>query len=280
MSTKSFGGPWTLEKLNILELYLKAYTTALKKQPSEDNPFRLTYIDAFAGDGSYQTEEYEEFHQLTDGSAKIALAVTDKPFDRLVFIDKNKDRCQTLAKMKAERPNRNIDVLNKDANDALPRICQNLEPKDRAVVFLDPFATEVDWATVETIALTKKIDCWILFPQMAITRMMPKNNKPPESLHPKLDRIFGGREHWQAIYQPSQQQRLAIFSEEPAEERTSRQIADCYRDRLKSTFPAVAPTRRTLKNSKHTPIFELFFAASNPRSGPALPIADHILKNW
>ena len=42
----SYGGPWTIEKLNILEKYLDAYTTALKK-----TPFKLMYIDAFAGTG-------------------------------------------------------------------------------------------------------------------------------------------------------------------------------------------------------------------------------------
>ena len=37
-----FGGPWTEDKLDILEGYLDSYTTALKNQP-----FRLVYIDAF-----------------------------------------------------------------------------------------------------------------------------------------------------------------------------------------------------------------------------------------
>ncbi len=35
-----------MEKLRILERYLDAYTTALKNQP-----FKLMYIDAFAGTG-------------------------------------------------------------------------------------------------------------------------------------------------------------------------------------------------------------------------------------
>ena len=41
-----FGGQWTIEKLDILGRYLDAYTTALKNQP-----FKLVYIDAFAGHG-------------------------------------------------------------------------------------------------------------------------------------------------------------------------------------------------------------------------------------
>ena len=42
----TFGGSWTIEKLDILESYLDAYTTVLKNQP-----FKLMYIDAFAGTG-------------------------------------------------------------------------------------------------------------------------------------------------------------------------------------------------------------------------------------
>ncbi len=45
----SFGGPWTKEKLAILNKYLDAYTTALKNQP-----FHLIYIDAFAGTGEVE----------------------------------------------------------------------------------------------------------------------------------------------------------------------------------------------------------------------------------
>ena len=41
-----FGGNWTKKKLDMLERYMDAYTTALKKQE-----FQLMYIDAFAGEG-------------------------------------------------------------------------------------------------------------------------------------------------------------------------------------------------------------------------------------
>jgi three-Cys-motif partner protein len=41
-----YGGSWTIEKLEILERYLDAYTRALKNKS-----FNLMYIDAFAGTG-------------------------------------------------------------------------------------------------------------------------------------------------------------------------------------------------------------------------------------
>ncbi len=54
-SGKRFGGSWTKEKLDILQRYLNAYTTALKNQP-----FRLWYIDAFAGTGDVQLRASED----------------------------------------------------------------------------------------------------------------------------------------------------------------------------------------------------------------------------
>ena len=85
-----FGGLWTVEKLEILTQYLKAYTTLMKRMR-----FSLTYVDAFAGSGelSYRSDhglnlvDVEKFYQ---GSAKRAIEVHDKPFDSLVFVEKDK----------------------------------------------------------------------------------------------------------------------------------------------------------------------------------------------
>lgn len=284
MTQQAFGGDWTAQKLEILRRYLDAYTTALK-----DQPFQLIYVDAFAGYGSYQPrdayrpEDYGDFQELHDGSPRIALGVQDKPFDRLVFIEKDPTACQALESLKDEFPGCGIEILEDDANTALPNFCAALRSYDRAVVFLDPFATQVSWATVDALAQTGKIDCWILFPLMAITRIMPPDAKPSEPLAQQLDRIFGGREHWESLYHISPQQPLLPFANEPAQERLrgSDQIAARYQERLAAAFARVAPTRRTFRNSKNVPIFELFFAASNPSGAPiAVRIANHILGNW
>ena len=284
MTQQAFGGDWTAQKLEILRRYLDAYTTALK-----DQPFQLIYVDAFAGYGSYQSraayrpEDYGDFQELHDGSPRIALGVRDKLFDQLVFIEKEPAACQALESLKVEFPSRNIEIRKDDANTALPNFCAALSSFDRAVVFLDPFATQVSWDTVAALAQTEKIDCWILFPLMAITRMMPRRNEPSEPLARQLDRIFGGREYWENFYHVAPRQPLPLFANEPAQERPSgsEQIATRYRERLESVFAQVAPTRRTFINSKNVPIFELFFAAGNPIGAPiAVRIADHILRNW
>ena len=280
-----FGGQWTTKKLEILRQYLDAYTTALK-----DQPFQLTYVDAFAGAGSWspraapeaRDEDYSDFLELRDGSPRIALEIEDRAFDRFVFIERNRSRSRVLNDLRVAFPSREIEILNEDANTAIPRICNDLQPSDRAVVFLDPFATQLDWSTVGAIAKTEKIDCWILFPIMAVVRMMPTGGQPDEAGANRLDRVFGGRDHWREIYRAAQQP--SLFPDVgTGQERTrgGREIAARYKSRLESVFARVAPTSGTLTNSNGTPMFELFFAASNPVGAPiAIRIANHILTNW
>ena len=167
MTSPRFGGPWTQEKLEILRAYLDAYTTALKNRR-----FTLVYVDGFAGAGSYTEsgDTYAEFHEFREGSARIALAIGDRPFDRLVFVEKETNAASALQQLANEHKQRWIDVIQGDANKKVPEFCRNMDAFDRAVVFLDPYATEVAWSTVEAIAATQKIDCWILFPLMAVAR--------------------------------------------------------------------------------------------------------------
>ena len=282
MATASFGGPWTERKLEILGRYLNAYTTALK-----DQGFQLIYIDAFVGAGAwmpgsgYTHDDYGDFQEMRDGSPLIALQIQDKPFDRLMFVEKDPDKAGELMRLYGKFPDRNIQVINKDANTALPQLCDGFQSRHRAVAFLDPYATQVSWDTVARLATTQKVDCWILFPLMAITRMMPTKEEPLERNKARLDRVFGGRGHWEDIYEPSAQ--LSMLDPEPEQQRPpgAERIANAYRKRLESAFTRVAPTPRVFRNSRNSPMFDLMFAASNPRGAPiAVDIANHILKNW
>jgi len=69
----TFGGEWTEKKLDAVENYLKAFTTALKNRN-----FKLCYIDAFSGSGNVTLKN----GIVTDGSAIRALKY---PFDKYVL---------------------------------------------------------------------------------------------------------------------------------------------------------------------------------------------------
>jgi three-Cys-motif partner protein len=293
----AFGGNWTRDKLRILEDYLKAYTTALKNQS-----FRLWYVDAFAGTGYVNMDSGEviqgnllfseggwdiETANILKGSVRRAIDVDDKPFDEFVFVDLDFGYAAELSKLRHEFRDRNIHVVSDDANTFLQNWCVSRNrhlgtPWDgeRAVVFLDPFATEVDWQTVQSISETLSVDLWVLFPLSALTRMLPNEREPDNASAAHLDRVFGGSEWREALYRVSSQ--ATLFGDETQTVRAHQQaIVDLYLAKLRKAFPAVSNSPRWFRNSRNSPLFALMFAAANERGGPiALRIANNLLNRW
>lgn len=271
MTTQQFGGTWTSIKLDeILFKYMDAYTTALKK-----TGFRLHYIDGFAGPGEW-IPKTESSPDPLSGSPLLALSVQDKKFDELHLIDTNPNNIKALYDIKAQNPSRKINIYQDDVNNIIPQICHTFGPKDRAVVFLDPFGMQLKWITINAIAQTKRMDCWILCPTNAIQRNLPKKRLPSEPNAIRLDSIFGGRNHWQELYEihglidPNNIQRSAD---------THNAVMRAYHKRLKSVFHMVSDEIYPLKDNRNLKQFHLMFAAGNKNGAPiARKIGDHIIK--
>lgn len=151
--THEFGGDWTGVKLQVIQKYLVKYTTALKKQN-----FTLEYIDAFAGTGYRQARDAregatddeffpkelaeDEPQRLLDGSARLALNV-DPPFSCYTFIEKRKERCEALERLRGEfwHLRHMIDVVQGDANESIRAICRGRDWKYRRL-FCSSIRTE------------------------------------------------------------------------------------------------------------------------------------------
>ena len=284
----NYGGPWTIEKLNMLERYLDAYTTALKK-----TPFKLMYIDAFAGTGQITLSgdgdnkfalwdsDDDDLRGFVSGSAERAIKIDNRPFDKLIFVEKEQERCDELESLKKEHLGRDIQIENSDANEFLRNLQQNWN-QWRGVLFLDPFATEVEWSTIETIADFNALDTWILFPVSAIVRMLPTSQQP-DAISPewakRLNRIFGDGS-WRNLYQEDPQGDLFGNIEHRRVPGVSSLIG-LYKNRLKALFgKRLLEQSRTLKNSKDSPLFEFMFCVGNSQGiGPAKKIANYILEH-
>ena len=270
----SYGGRWTIEKLNILEKYLDAYTTALKKQS-----FKLLYMDAFAGAGYVGLDRGEDA-EFISGSAQRALNVEDRPFDELIFVEKDPMRCAELENLKNEFPGRTIHIENSDANEFLRDLQRNWQDW-RGVLFLDPFATQVHWKTIETIAGFEALDTWILFPTSAVARMLPKSKRPEHIEEKWADRLTSvfGNESWQRLYQQSSQ--APLFGEPDMERMEGvAGLLSIYKENLRKLFGnRFLDKSRTLRNSRNSPLFEFIFCVGNPKGiGLAQRIAGHILE--
>lgn len=276
----SYGGPWTIEKLDILERYLDAYTTALK-----DQPFKLMYLDAFAGRGRIalpgdEDEDDEAVRAFVTGSTERAVRVNDKSFDRLIFVEKDPNQCAELDKLHAAHPGRDIAVENSEANAFLSGLDENWQ-QWRGVLFLDPFATEVEWATIEKIAGFNALDTWILFPVSAIARMLPRLRRPGDisaQWVTRLNRVYGD-ETWQGLYRESRQQNLFGHAEHERDPGVGGFLA-IYKNKLDKLFgKRFLEQSRTLKNSRNSPLFEFLFCVGSPRGTPlAKRIAKHIVE--
>ena len=283
-TSQKFGGNWTEEKLNIFTSYLDAYLIALQNQK-----FKKIYIDAFAGTGEIETSDGGQF---LVGSAKRALA-SEKKYDHYYFIEADSQKAGELQNMiNSEFPQmrRIVTIYCGDANDKLAEIISNVDWRyNRGLLFLDPYATQVNWATLENVAQTKSIDVWYLFPFSALERMLPKNGKY-DKWEDCIDRLLGDSGWRKEFYKKDPQMTLFDLFPEPGQSDGERMVKDANPDHIKeyilsrlgTIFPCVSKHAQIFRNSRNSPMFLFCFAiaSESPKAqGLALRMADYILKN-
>lgn len=309
--SQEFGSFWTELKLEALVEYLQAYTIALKNKG-----FRLWYIDAFAGSG-YRTgiEIEDNAHgelelalfqdlqqvragQVFEGSAIRALDV-DPSFAQYVFIEKKAANCQSLLQLQRDRKDRRIEIRQGDANERLRELCQSTQWKPhnhRGVVFIDPFALHLEWETLQAVAKTEALDLWLLFPVMAVQRMLARDGDLPDSWVSKLNGVFGDPGWRDAFYKaetvpdPMKHGHQTSFLESGTTEpkgpgtikvATMDKVKDYFIQRLEKIFPYVAPNPLPLVNTSGSILFFLCFAVSSRNEAAqktASKIAGYILR--
>ncbi len=291
-----FGGDWTTAKLDVLAKYLSSYTTALKYKPTKEHPFLKLYIDAFAGTGYRDDQRDDEpspqhllfpdlaAHDpqaLLDGSARLALK-TEPRFDKYIFIDQSRKRCETLDGLKIEFPNlaKDIDVRCGDANEQIRQICKNNWGSRRAVLFLDPYGMQVEWPTIESVAKTHAIDLWLLFPLgIGVNRLLKKSGDIPKSWRTRLNALLGTEDWYDEFYKITTTRDLFGNEHDHVEKATMETIGSYFNNRLKNVFAGVADQPGVLKNKVNNPLYLLCCAVGNERGKSiALRIAKHILK--
>lgn len=284
-----FGGEWTRQKLDVVGRYLASYVSVMRKQP-----FRLVYIDAFAGTGYCGRKASGEtqvplFPDLADaeaqgflkGSTRRSLEVEPR-FDEYVFIDRDRDKCAELGRLVEEYPDRadRIRLVTADANDYLQDMCGCWPRGQRAVLFLDPYGMEVQWSTVQAVARTQSFDMWYLFPLSGVNRLLRRDAQIGPVERALLNRLFGSSEWEQEFYREDDEP--SLFDDAPASEKvaTLGGIQRFLMERLAREFAQVVPNPGILRNSRNSPLFLLCFAAANPRGASiAVRIAKHLLRD-
>jgi three-Cys-motif partner protein len=282
MTNHSFGGPWTLIKLDLLGRYLSFFNTALQRQPSPENPFDRVYIDAFAGTGECEVKLTDGSRAKIKGSAKIAVE-TDPPFHQIHLVDLNPKHVAELKVLAASGSSSQILVHQDDANEALVTIIAQMNwRRTRGVLFLDPYGMSVHWETLRRIAKTESLDVWYLFPLSAVYRQAAKDlDRVDEGKAAALDAVLGTSDWRTKFYEKSSQDSLLDDGASNVH-RTSgpAEIATYVHVRLSGIFQGwVSPP--IFLPEVGPPMFALFFAVANPSESAvklSKKAAEHLFK--
>lgn len=280
-----FGSLSTGLKLSMVQGYLQSYATLM-----QGKGFDLWYVDAFAGTGEVTKRtaaqdtlvgHIPETVERRKGSAQIAIDIEPR-FDRLVFMERKPKHVAALEALRAKYPDRGIAVHKGDANDLL-QMADGWRgwQKTRAVVFLDPYGLQVDWATLEALARTKAMDIWYL---VSLSGLYRQATKDPSDIcadkRASLTRFLGTDAWEQAWYNSKTQPNL--FGDDVVETKRTDDLSVLEKfveDRFKTIFARVRGPKR-LYNDQGAPMFSLFFLMANPSSkawNAARPIVDHLL---
>lgn len=286
MVVQRFGSDHTNKKLETVQKYLSAYTTALKKQN-----FELIYFDACAGSGS-STPKSEvgqaamlEADEITVGSAIRALRV-NPAFDRYIFNDLKRANIKSLKEIVESDfvglKNR-VTLTQKDANEALINLCDSVNWRaSRAVVFLDPFGLQIKFATLERLAQTKAVDVWYLVPVHAMSRQVKGDGTVLDDGGPSVDDALGYSK-WREVVQTVEEVESDLFGYSASTTTKAVNAAwfeKCAHEQLSAVFEGgvLDETLPLGRNGLHE--FSLMFAWANPseRAKLAAKLAKAVLK--
>jgi three-Cys-motif partner protein len=253
-------GRWSELKLEIVEKYGAAYTTAFSGQKGR----RLAkyYIDAFSGAGVHLSKETGA---QIEGSPARALNVRP-PFDHFYFIDMNPEKTAYLRNLCRNR--RDVDIITDDATifltkNLLPTI--QFEKYNRALCLLDPYGLHLDWEVIKQAGQTRAIDMFLNFPVMEMNRnaIWRNSERAPQGGIERMTRFWGDETWKQAAYADSAQYEL--FSAPGRVKQDNDAIVAVFRERLKNIagFNFV-PEPLPMRNSNNAVVYYLFLASPKP----------------
>lgn len=266
-----FGGPWTQDKLRVLQEYLGFYTQALKNKP-----FQLIYIDTFAGTGRCQIRVGANGEMVIDGSAKIALDCSPA-FHKYHFIERKKAHADELAALIEHHPNGSRATLGRrDAAELLPDLLATYGrhwKTTRGVLFLDPYGLQCTWEMVEQVAATGALDVFFLVSLSGLYRQAAVAEHAVDSGKAARLSAFLGTDDWRAALYTQEQQGLfgdSTVTRVPGYDA----ILDFTTKRLRDVFPYVGEPR-LLGQANGAPMFALYFAVANS-SNAAIALARRV----
>lgn len=231
-------------------------------------------LDLLAESGEATAAVAADLTEYVNGSPRIALEIPD-PFSRYVFIETADDRIAKLQGMRDEfGSSRAIEIVKREANAALLDLIstKTFHAKSRSFVFLDPFAMQLPWSTIDALARTKTVEVIINFPLgMAIQRLLTRSAEWAPGWEETLDVYFGSTAWREQAYEVTKD----LFGEKMKKRPDAgKRLTDWYRRRLEDAFGFVS-TARLVRNTRGAHLYYLIWAGPH-KAG--LRGADYILR--
>jgi three-Cys-motif partner protein len=156
-------GIWSELKLEIIEQFGAAYTTAFARNPK----LKKYYIDAFSGAGQHVAKKTK---MQIEGSPARALKL-HPPFDGYYFIDLDDKKTDFLRAACGNRPD--VHIYTGDSNEhliktVLPKI--QYKAFTRALCLLDPYGLHLNWEVIFQAGQSQAVDMFLNFPVMDMNR--------------------------------------------------------------------------------------------------------------
>ncbi|MFD2182132.1 three-Cys-motif partner protein TcmP [Rhodoplanes azumiensis] len=260
-------GAWSELKLEIVEKYGSAYTSAFSKKGSR---LKKYYIDGFSGAGTHVAKRSQ---RQVEGSPARALKIVP-PFDGFYFIDINPEKTRYLESLCEGRSN--ITIHTGDTNEYLvkqlfPTI--KYENYNRALCLLDPYGLHLDWGVMLKAGQSRAVDLFLNFPVMDMNRnaIWRDPTKVPADGVQRMTRFWGDETWKSVVYAESPQQNL--FSRPDLVKQANKTVVDAFRSRLRSMagFAYVADPL-PMRNQNNAIVYYLMFASPKP-------VAEKIVKD-
>jgi three-Cys-motif partner protein len=256
----------------MLAEYLHAYAVIMNAQKRRWLT-EFHYMDAFAGPGVARSKDPEVVAYLA-GSPQRAIDC-QPAFDRLWFVDRNRSRVERLnSQIEAAEQQSRSTVRHGDANAEIREIVGELGRSERALAFLDPYGLQVDWQTVSYLAQTRKVDVFINFSLMDVTRNLRREGGPSIEFRQDLERVMLSTRWVDDLY--VDQGELWGAGRRYRRAVTARQVADHYCDDLRTVFDYVS-NYAIMTNTRGGPIYALVLASHNAR---AVAIMNDIIQKY
>lgn len=249
-------GPWSQIKLNALEDYLNAFTTASIST-------RTLYLDLFAG----APQNFERgTGRVILGSGHRALSA-DPAFNRVVLCELQPNTAARLEKTLREAyPDRDLVVLAGDCNIEVPNYLNTLSIDWRryAAVFamVDQYSAEITWDTLRYLSQWRlnqrgfKVELWLYFGHGLLPRGLKLTGDAPDPEYAaRVDAMFG-TDQWRELWNARHDNVIdgAQFRAE---------LVNLMRWRLQHELGYATTIPLEFTNTTNHPIYTVIFATSN-----------------